>query len=416
VATPRFQAPKGTRDVLAPESDRWQRLIARFADHVARAGYGLVLSPMFEDLGVFVRLGEGTDVVTKEMYDFDDKGGDRIALRPEGTASIVRAYAQHRPTLPFKAWYAAPSFRYERPQAGRFRQHHQLGIEVLGIEDPDCDVEVISVLWDFHRSLGLRQLTLKLNSMGTSEDRERYATILQDYLRSNLGDLAEGDQAKVEANPLRVLDTKRPPSLEVLAAAPQVADHLDDASAAHFERVRGGLDAAGIPYTLDPRLVRGLDYYVHTLFEVAAEALDGAQNAIGGGGRYDGLVADMGGPPTPGVGFGSGIERILLACEAEGVFDDPGRPLDAYVIDLTGGERGRDLALELRRAGFGVDRGYGDRSMKSQIKTADRSGARLALIIGDDEAAADTVTIKHLRDDTPQATLPRADLAGAIGD
>ena len=397
----------GTHDVLPPESARWQALIAAFAEQVGRAGYGLVQSPMFEDVSVFARVGEGTDVVRKEMYDFVDKGERHLALRPEGTASIARAFVQHRPTTPWKVWYAAPSFRYERPQAGRYRQHHQLGLEAIGSDDPDLDVEVIATLHDLYRSIGLRRVTLLVNSMGTADDRRRYLDDVQQWLRGRAGDLDPADAEKIEAHPMRVLDSKRPITIAAIADVPRITDRLSDAAAARFERVRAGLDAVGIAHTIEPRLVRGLDYYTHTTFEFVSGALDAAQSTIGGGGRYDGLVEALGGPATPGIGFGTGIERVLLACDAEGVFPAVDTAVAVYVVDTTGGERARDLVTELRRAGVSADRAYDSRSMKSQMKSADRSGAALVLIVGDDEAAAGTVVLRDLRSDAPQQTIER---------
>ncbi|MBV8295477.1 MAG: histidine--tRNA ligase, partial [Acidimicrobiia bacterium] len=317
---PGFQAPVGTRDVLPPESTRWERLIALFARRAERSGYGLVVSPMFEDIGVFERVGEATDVVRKEMYDFEDKGGRRMALRPEGTASVVRAWVQHRPTLPFKAWYAAPSFRYERPQAGRYRQHHQLGVEALGTDDADLDVEVIALAWGLYADVGLGAVRLLLNSLGDATCRPAYLDALRAYLTEHRGELCDEHKARLEENPLRVLDCKRESCMRVTEGAPRMVDHLCDECAAHFSRVREGLGELDIPFELAPRLVRGLDYYTRTTFEFQAPALESAQNGIGGGGRYDALTEQLGGPPTPGIGFGIGIERVLLACDAEGVF------------------------------------------------------------------------------------------------
>ena len=402
-----FRAPVGTRDVLPPESARWERLIALFAAQVERAGYGLVLSPMFEDVGVFERVGEGTDVVRKEMYDFEDKGGRRIALRPEGTASVVRAYVQHRPTPPFKAWYTAPSFRYERPQAGRFRQHHQLGVEALGTDDADLDVEVVALAWSVCAALGLARVTLLLNSLGDDACRPPYLDALTEFLAG--GDLCDEHAGTYEKNPLRVLDCKREACRAATEDAPRLVDLLCEPCDAHFARVRAGLESLGVAYTLQPRLVRGLDYYTRTTFELAAEALDSAQNAVGGGGRYDKLAEALGGPPTPGIGFGMGIERLLLACDAEAVFPAPASAVDVWVIDATGGSHALALTHELRAAGVSADRSFDARSMKSQFKSADRSGARLALVVGDNEVAAATVTLRDLRAGD-QETVDRADV------
>lgn len=389
--------------------------MARFAVAADRAGYGLVLSPMFEDLDVFQRVGEATDIVTKEMYDFEDKGGRRLALRPEGTASVVRAFVQHRPTeVPWKAWYAAPNFRYERPQAGRYRQHHQVGVEALGSADPDLDVEVIALQAEFYRSLGLEQVDLLVNSMGTPADRSAYAAELGRWLADRLDALDPADRDTAVANPMRVLDSKRPDTRAVTDDAPRTVDLLSDDAAAHFARVRAGLDALGITYRVEARLVRGLDYYTHTTFEFQATALDSAQNAIGGGGRYDGLAEALGGPPTPGVGFGSGIERILLACDAEGVFDDTTDAGRVFVVDVAGGDHARDLTTALRRAGIAADRAFDGRSMKSQMKAADRSGATLALIIGEDEATAGEVTVRDLRHGGDQERISVDDLVDHV--
>jgi histidyl-tRNA synthetase len=389
-----FRAPIGTQDVLPPASARWQALIATFAGLAARYGHGLVHGPMFEDVAVFARIGAGTDIVRKEMYDFRDKGDRHMALRPEATSSVVRAYVQHRPPTPWKVWCLTPAFRYERPQAGRLRQHHQLDVEVIGTADPDVDVEIIALGAAYLDALGLRRWRLRVNTMGTPADRVAYAATLGDWLRGRAGDLAPEDREKVETHPLRVLDSKRPETQAAIVGAPRIA--LDGASQAHFDRVQAGLRALDIPYELDPGLVRGIDYYTHTLFEFQSEALDIAESTIIAGGRYDGLVEQLGGPPTPAIGFGSGIERMLLACDAEGVLPAPERVLDVFVVDTTDGSAARDLAQELRAAGLRTDRAYDGRSMRSQMKAADRSGARVAVIVGEQEAADKTATVRDL--------------------
>jgi len=351
------RAPTGTHDVLWPESTRWEALLGRFADRVERAGYGLAHTPVFEDVKVFRRgIGEGSDVVGKEMYEFQDRGGRTLALRPEGTAPMVRAWVQHRPPLPWKAWYATPAFRYERPQAGRYRQHHQLGVEALGPSDPDLDVEVIALADGFFRSLGLAEFDLRVNSMGDDRCRPAYLALLTAYLADRRDQLCDEHRDRLEANPLRALDCKRDACRAATDAAPGFADHLCEDCAAHFARVREGLDAQGIRCSLDHRLVRGFDYYTRTTFEFASGALASAQNGIGGGGRYDGLVEMLGGPPTPGIGFGVGIERVLLACDAEEVFATDPRPLDAFVVDTAGGTYARDLTAALWAAGLSADR------------------------------------------------------------
>jgi histidyl-tRNA synthetase len=398
---PLFQAPPGTRDVLPPESSRWQELVARFAALVGRAGYGLVVSPMFEEVGVFERVGSSTDVVRKEMYDFEDKGGRRLALRPEGTASVVRAYVQHRPVLPWKAWYVAPSFRYERPQAGRYRQHHQLGAEVLGSEDPEVDVEVVSLVRALYDSVGLEQVTLLLNSIGDTACRPGYLQLLDAYLVERDAELCPDHRKESRQNPLRVLDCKREACRAATAAAPRIVDHLCPDCAAHFEAVQQGLDGRRVAFTLDSRLARGFDYYTRTAFEFQAESLEAAQSTIGAGGRYDGLAEALGGPPTPGVGFGIGIERVLLACDAEDKLPAPSATVDVWVVDVTESGQARDLVWQLRDGGVSADRGFDARSMRAQMKLADRSGARLALIVGADERERGVVSVRRLRGDDP---------------
>ena len=393
---PDFRAPKGTQDVLPPESARWVALLATFARVTELHGYGLIQSPMFEDLGVFQRIGEGTDVVSKEMYDFEDKGGRRIALRPEGTAPVARAFVEHRPDVPWKVWYATPAFRYERPQAGRYRQHHQVGVECIGSADADSDVEVIALGHAYLSALGLRQWRLVLNFMGTPADRSTYAIVLQEWLRGRAGELATDDAEKIESHPLRVLDSKRPKTRAALTGAPRMADHLDAASKAHAERVQAGLELLGLEYTLDETLVRGLDYYTHTVFEFQSTALESAQSTILAGGRYDGLIEQLGGPPTPGIGFGSGIERVLLSCDAEGIFPAPDSRVQCFVVDVTGGEVATALCSVLRSAGIATDRAFDGRSMKAQMKAASKSGARFAVIVGDDEKAAGSATVRDL--------------------
>ncbi|MGE0308810.1 MAG: histidine--tRNA ligase [Acidimicrobiia bacterium] len=410
---PQFSAPIGTRDVLAPESARWSALAASFHNQFSSAGYGLVLTPIFEDLNVFLRVGEHTEIVTKEMYDFEDKGGRRIALRPENTASVVRAFVEHRPLTPWKALYLGPQFRYEKPQAGRLRQFHQVGAEVLGTMDPDADVEIISLLDGFYRSLGLRRVRLMVNTLGDAGDRPRYLEVLSAHFTANLDVLTEQSRATLARNPLRVLDSKRPQERDLIEAAPKLVDFVSDEAAAHFERVQTGLTRIGVTFELAPRLVRGLDYYTRTTFEFAADALDSAQNAVGGGGRYDGLAEEFGGPPTPSIGFAAGVERILMACDAEGVFAVPSATVDVFVVDTTGGQEALTLTHELRAAGLRVDRAFDARSMKSQMKSADRSGASIAVLIGTDELAAGNVTLRPLRGGE-QITVPRTQIVPEI--
>ncbi len=407
---PEFQTSPGMRDILPPESERWRRFVSVFAGVVEAAGYGQVISPLLEDLGVFQRIGDATDVVTKEMYDFIDKGGRHIALRPELTASVCRAFVQHRPLTPWKVWYTGSQFRYEKPQRGRYRQFDQVGIEVLGAEDPLLDVEVIALGWEFYRALGLARVTLLLNSLGEPADRARYVAALQAYFEAHRGDLTSESQITLDKNPLRVLDSKRPPDAPIVAAAPRIAEFHSDHAAAHFAAVQSGLAALDIPFTIDDRLVRGLDYYRHTTFEFQGGTLDSAQNALGGGGRYDGLVESLGGPPTHGIGFALGLDRTLLACDDEGVFAVEPLRLDAFVVDTTGGLEALRLTSELRAAGLAADRAYENRSMKAQMKVADRSGAAFAVIIGSNEAAEGAVTVRSLRTDAGQRLIARSTL------
>jgi histidyl-tRNA synthetase len=393
-----FQAPTGTRDVLAPESARIERLVGVFATLARRAAYGLVLSPMFEESGVFRRgVGEASDIVTKEMYEFEDRGGRRFALRPEGTASVVRAYIQHRPQTPFKAWYVTPAFRYERPQAGRYRQHHQLGVEAIGTADADLDVEVIVLLADYLHAVGLRQLSLRLNSMGDDECRPAYVARLEGFLGAHAAMLCAEHTEGWSRNPLRVLDCKREECVALRPQMPRLADQRCAGCEEHFARVREGLDALSVPYVLDDFLVRGLDYYTRTTFEFGSDALQSAQNAVGGGGRYDKLASALSGPDTPGIGFATGIERVLLALEAEGAAGEPEPAAEVFLADLTGGGAARDLSVRLRRAGFSVERGFDQRSLKAQLRQADRVGALVALIVGEQEAERHEVTARVLR-------------------
>jgi len=404
-----YRAPVGTHDVLPPESGRWETLVAAFAARARRFGYGLVMTPAYEHIEVFQRVGEGTDVVRKEMYEFEDKGGRRLALRPEGTAPVVRAYIQHRPTPPWKVWYLSPHFRHEKAQKGRYRQHHQLGAEVLGVDDPALDVEVISLAQGFLSSLGLSRFRLAINSLGDGQCRPGYLEALRAYLRAHESELCDDSRARYETNPLRVLDCKVPGCVAVTERAPQLLEHLCADCKSHFEAVQAGLDAIGVAHEIAPRLVRGLDYYTRTTFEFASEALDSAQNALGGGGRYDRLAEEMGGPPSPGIGFGIGIERVLIACDAEGVLPAPVPHLDAFVVDAVGPEAGADviaLLAELRETGLSADRAYGGRSVRAQTKVADRSGARYVVLVGRAEMEKGAVAVRDM-DSGEQVEVPR---------
>jgi histidyl-tRNA synthetase len=414
-----FQAPVGTHDVLGPESALWEGLVAVFAENAYRYGFSLVMTPIFEDVGVFVRgIGEDSDVFRNEMYVFEDRGQRRYALRPEGTASVVRAFVQHQPTTPWKAWYLTPAFRYERPQKGRYRQHYQLGVEVLGTDDPAVDVEVIALAHNVYKAIGLQRVTLLINSMGHAECRAAYVSLLGEYLGEHQDELCDEHAKTWRQNPLRVLDCKREECVEVTSKGPMLIDHICDACRAHFDFVVEGLGAIGIVTTLAPRLVRGFDYYNRTTFEFVADAFESAQNSIGGGGRYDQLAEELGGKPTSGIGFGSGVERILLAREAEGVTNELlKRTLDLFVIDTTGDVSVAAMIETLRLAGFATDRAYDQRSMKAQMKAADRSGARFALLVGPEELAAGEVTIRDLRSQDfgqTQQRVSRGEIVAAV--
>jgi histidyl-tRNA synthetase len=408
MARAEFQTLPGTRDILEPDSGRVRRLVQVFAEEASRAGFGQIVPPMFEDVGVFARLGEASDVVAKELYSFEDKGGRAIALRPEFTASVCRAFAQSRPLLPWKTWYAGSNFRYDKPQKGRYRQFDQVGAEVIGSNDPDIDTELIALAWRFYQRLGLEDVVLLVNTLGDFTERPVYIEALRAHLEANAADLSEQSRATMAVNPLRVLDSKRREDAPIVAEAPLIVDFLSPEADAAFDRVQQGLKAIGVPFELRPRLVRGLDYYTRTTFEFISPSLDAAQNAVGGGGRYDGLVEALGGPPEPGVGFALGVDRTLLACDESGVFGPADDTVDVWVVATTPGTEALELVEELRAAGIRADRSYDGRSMKAQMKASNRSGASIALIVGEDEAAAGTVSVRTLRGEGSQAPVPRS--------
>jgi histidyl-tRNA synthetase len=397
-ASDAYRTPKGTHDVVSPQSARWLELVRMFADRARRFGYELIVTPVFEHAEVFDRLGESTDVVSKEMYEFTDRGGRRLALRPEGTAPVVRAYVQHRKHGPWKVWYLAPLFRYERPQKGRYRQHWQLGIETIGLDDPDVDVEVIAFGHGLLRELGILDATsLLVNSMGDRESRTEYVGVLREYLLAHGERLGSEFRERVESNPLRILDSKREDWQDVVERAPQLTEHLSVGSRQHFEQVQRGLDELGIHYELAPRLVRGFDYYTSTTFEFVSDSLDAAQNAVLGGGRYDNLAEEMGGQPTPGIGFGMGIERLLIVADQMSALALPETRFDAFVVDgLTRGREALTLTQELREAGLRVDRAYGNRSVSAQWKAAERAHAAFGVMLAPDEFSRGAVAVKDL--------------------
>ena len=408
---PEFKTSPGTRDILAPHSARWRAFQQVFASTVEAAGYNYIIPPMFEDLDIFLRLGEATEVVTKEMYDFHDKGGRHVALRPEQTASVCRAFVEHRPTTPWKVWYAGPNFRYEKPQQGRYRQFDQVGVEALGADDPLLDAEVIALASKFYTDLGLQKVHLSLNTLGDAGDREKYSQRLLEYFSSNEKDLTADSRATLARNPLRVLDSKREPDQQVIAGAPAIRDSISATASEHFEAVLMALDALNITYEINNRLVRGLDYYRRTTFEFTSTALESAHTAIGGGGRYDGLVEALGGPATPGIGFALGLDRTLLACDAEKVFDAPETAVDVFVVDTVDGRHAHELCHLLRKNEIRADRAYDLRSMKAQMKSADRSGARIALIIGSEEVENATIMLRPMGSGE-QYSISRIDLLG----
>ncbi len=392
-------APKGVPDYVPPGSAAFEHVRDVLAAAAARAGYELVELPVFEDTGLYTRgVGESTDVVSKEMYTFADRGGRSVTLRPEGTAGVVRAVIEHRldrTGLPVKLRYDGQFFRYERPQAGRYRQLQQVGVEAIGVEDPALDAEVIAVADEGYRSLGLNGYRLEITSLGDAEDRPAYRELLQAFLAGL--PLDEPTQERARLNPLRVLDDKRPEVRALLGDAPLLRHHLSAAAAEHHEAVLAHLDDLGVTYVENPRMVRGLDYYTRTAFEFVHDGL-GAQSGIGGGGRYDGLMATLGGPPLSGVGFGLGVDRTVLACRAEGITPWPQARCEVFGVPLGDAAQRRlvVLAAALRRAGVRVDLAYGRRGLKGAMKAADRSGARFALVLGDHDLADGSVAVKDM--------------------
>ncbi len=394
-----LSAPKGVPDYVPPTSAEFKAVKDAFTSAAHAAGYEHVELPIFEETSLFARgVGESTDVVSKEMYTFADRGGRSVTLRPEGTAGVMRAVIEHnldRGQLPVKLAYNGPFFRYERPQAGRYRQLQQVGVEAIGVDDPALDAEVIALAHRCFTSIGLNGFRLELTSLGDWDDRPAYRQKLQDFLAKL--PLDEETQRRAQLNPLRVLDDKRPEMQEMLSEAPLMLDHLSDSSREHFETVTGLLDDLGVGYTINPRMVRGLDYYTKTCFEFVHDGL-GAQSGIGGGGRYDGLMAQLGGQDLSGIGFGLGVDRALLALEAEEKKASTGRRVDVYGVALGQEAKRRMVGIvnDLRERGVAADMSYGDRGLKGAMKGADRAGALYALVLGDKELAEGTVTVKDL--------------------
>ena len=415
-----YKGPRGTYDVYPggrepherPELWAWVEQIAR--DFFRRYNYAEVRLPAFEEAALYVRsVGEASDIVRKEMFVFHDKGGRELALRPEGTAGVVRAYVEHglyKLAQPLKLWYLGPMFRHERQQKGRYRQHVQVGAEVLGSDDPLVDVEVIALMYKIHQALGVSDEVVYLNNLGDLETRRRYVPELMAFLKKNVSELDPDSKARLETNPLRTFDSKNKNTQALLKEAPLIGDYLSEEARAHFEVVKEGLEAVGVPYVVDERLVRGLDYYTLTVFEAKSAAL-GAQDTVGGGGRYNGLVEELGGPDLPGIGFGTGIERILLAASAP----EEGLLLDVFFVTLVPEARllGFSLAAAVRTEGLSCDLDYADRSAKGQFKQADRMGARFAVVIGEEELVAGVCSLRDMVSGE-QRTLAIADGPGEL--
>lgn len=394
-----FSAPKGVPDYVPPDSAQFVAVRDGLLAAARQAGYSHIELPIFEDTALFARgVGESTDVVSKEMYTFADRGDRSVTLRPEGTAGVVRAVIEHgldRGALPVKLCYAGPFFRYERPQAGRYRQLQQVGVEAIGVDDPALDAEVIAIADAGFRSLGLDGFRLEITSLGDESCRPQYRELLQEFLFGL--DLDEDTRRRAGINPLRVLDDKRPELRAMTASAPVLLDHLSDVAKQHFDTVLAHLDALGVPYVINPRMVRGLDYYTKTAFEFVHDGL-GAQSGIGGGGRYDGLMHQLGGQDLSGIGFGLGVDRTVLALRAEGKTAGDSARCDVFGVPLGEAAKLRlaVLAGRLRAAGVRVDLAYGDRGLKGAMRAAARSGARVALVAGDRDIEAGTVAVKDL--------------------
>jgi histidyl-tRNA synthetase len=415
-----LKAPRGTKDILPPESSLWKE-IELAVDEVARLfGYEEIRTPIFEQASLFQRsVGEETDIVSKEMFLFTDKGGEEMALRPELTASVVRAAIEHNLVTKqiscSRLYYnSAPMFRYERPQMGRQRQFHQFGIEVLGAASPLADLQVIAFALAVYQKLGFANFHLKLNTLGSLASRERWREELVKYLQFNLDTLSEDSKRRLDTNPLRILDSKNPIDQSVVAGAPEITDYLDESDAGHFDELQSLLRSAEISYSIDPHLVRGLDYYSRTVFELTSTDL-GSQDALCGGGRYDTLIEKLGGPPTPAVGFAAGVERLVLVLsKLRGAEIAKPKP-DVYLVlaDKGGWEVGISIASELRKAGFSVIYDLLDRSLKAQMREADKLGTRFVLILGIDELAAGEITLKTM-DTGAQERISQGNLAARL--
>ena len=398
----KLQKPKGTQDILPQEAAKWQYLENVARETFALYNYGEIRTPMFEHYEVISRsVGDTTDIVTKEMYDFEDKGGRHITLRPEGTAPVVRAYVENKlyaPEVqkPTKLYYMGPMFRYERPQAGRLREFHQIGVECFGSANPATDVETMAMAYQLFKKLGVKDVTLHLNSLGNAESRAAYRQALIDYLTPLKDSLSADSQRRLVENPLRVLDSKDAADKKAVAGAPSILDYLDEESSNHFASVRSMLEKLQIPYVIDTNMVRGLDYYNHTIFEFITE-VENTELTICAGGRYDSLVSYFDAPETPGFGFGLGMERLLLVMEKQALFPELAVPIDVYVIVLgdEANEKALELVQSLRLQGLSAERDYLDRKIKAQFKTADKFRARYIITLGESEVASQKVVVTH---------------------
>ncbi len=411
-------APRGTKDILPDSVGDWNYVEGEIRELCRRFGYSEIRTPIFEHTELFQRgIGEGTDVVDKEMYTFTDRGDRSITLRPENTASAVRAYLQNKlyaESNLVKLFYIGSMFRYDRPQAGRMREFHQFGVEALGEANPAVDAEVILLAMSLLEGLGLKDLELSINSVGCPKCRSKYRTMLQDFFRDKLDDLCEDCSSRFDRSPLRILDCKKDSEKPYMADAPKITDCLCDECSDHFAKLKEHLANAGISFQHDPRLVRGLDYYTKTAFEIKYPPL-GAQSAVAGGGRYDGLIEEMGGSPTPAVGFATGLERLLLALESQNLLPEKNRSVDAYVVALgeAAQSEGFKLLNNLRKAGLSAAMDFAGRSMKAQMKQANKLGARYALILGDDEIAEGVVMLRSMSD-SQQEKVALAEVIGKI--
>ncbi|NUU59867.1 histidine--tRNA ligase [Paenibacillus agri] len=416
MAKERFEKPTGTQDVLPGAVEKWQFVEAKARELCHRFNYREIRTPMFEHTGLFERgVGETTDIVEGEMYTFKDKGDRDLALRPEGTAGVVRAYVQNKlygePDVS-KLYYIGPMFRYERPQAGRYRQFHQFGVEAFGAVDPAIDAEVISLGYEFYKELGLKDVRVEINSVGNAPSRAAYREELLNFLRPMKDNLCSDCQRRMERNPLRVLDCKV--DQDKFTDAPSILNSLDEECTVHFAKVKQHLDTMGVDYSINTRLVRGLDYYTHTAFEYKAAGI-GSIDTVGGGGRYNGLVEQIGGPDQPGIGFGIGLERILLILEHQKVELESSKPLDVYFVALS---EEADLEITkqlylLRSKGYSAERDYLGRKMKAQMKSADRMAARYTAILGEDELKAGVIALKSM-DTGEQRNVKLDELAQSI--